>query len=105
MVGDKIREYRKMRGISQVELARRLRVSQNTVSSWETNRTEPNMGTIERLSQIFECRKSDIIGEGGYTENLTLAELRLISAFRLLSEEQREMLLNVAEITAKGKRE
>lgn len=92
MISEKIKEYRKLRGLSQVEIAKRLHVSQNTVSSWETGRTEPNMGVIERLSQIFECRKSDLIGEGGYKENLTVSELRLITSFRLLSAEQRDII-------------
>ena len=50
MVGDKIKEYRMLRGMTQGELANRLHVRQNTISSWEVGRTEPNMGMIERLA-------------------------------------------------------
>lgn len=103
MISEKIKEYRKLRGLSQIEIAKRLHVSQNTISSWETGRTEPNMGVIERLAQIFECKKSDLIGEGGYKENLTVSELRLITSFRLLSAEQQDIILTLAEITANRK--
>ena len=62
-VGDKIREYRKMRNMTQAELAERVHVMQNTISSWESGRTEPRMGMIEVLAEVLNCRKSDLIGE------------------------------------------
>jgi transcriptional regulator with XRE-family HTH domain len=52
---------RQFRNISQKELAERLNVAQNTISSWETGRTEPNLGAIDDLCRVFQCQKSDLL--------------------------------------------
>ena len=54
-VGDNIRSYRIANGMLQEHLAKAMGVSKQTVSSWETNRTEPNIGNIETLARIFGC--------------------------------------------------
>lgn len=61
MINENIKKMRLKKGLSQIELAKLLHVSQNTVSSWETGRTEPNLGIIENLSRIFHCQKSDLL--------------------------------------------
>ena len=61
MIGKNIRIMRKARNMGQKELAEKLGISFKTVSSWEIGRTEPNIGTIEKLSEIFGCTKSELI--------------------------------------------
>lgn len=97
MVGDNIKKFRLLRGLLQSELAERCGVSQKTVSSWEKGRTEPNMSTIERLAVCLECRKSDLVGDVDVTEQLSPKELHLIVKFRMLSEEQQNMIINVVD--------
>ena len=104
MVGDKIKEYRMLRGMTQGELANRLHVRQNTISSWEVGRTEPNMGMIERLSECFGCRKSDLIGDVVVLQALTREEQKLVELYRLLNRSQRDMLIQVAEAARKENR-
>jgi len=60
-IGENIRTLRKQHHLKQSELGKMLNVSGNTVSSWETNRTEPNIGMIEAMRKIFDCEKTDII--------------------------------------------
>ena len=43
MYGKIIRFYRKARGLTQTQLADMISVSDKTVSSWEVDRTEPDM--------------------------------------------------------------
>lgn len=61
MIHENIKKMRQSRNISQKELAERLHVAQNTISSWETGRTEPNIGAIEDLCRVFQCQKSDLL--------------------------------------------
>ena len=49
--------------MSQTELAEAIHVKRQTISSWEVNRTEPDMGMVEDLAKALNCRKSDLIGE------------------------------------------
>lgn len=50
-IGDQIRKYRSQSGRSQAWLAEQLGVSQNTISSWETGRTEPSRADTRKVAQ------------------------------------------------------
>ena len=52
-IGERIRYLRMQNGITQKELAKNLYVSGKTVSSWELNRTEPDIASIIKLSLLF----------------------------------------------------
>lgn len=52
-IGKRIRILRKKSGLTQAELARRLYVSNNTVSSWERDRTRPDIIIIVQIAEIF----------------------------------------------------
>ena len=54
-IGDRISKLRLSKKLSQEELAKKLFVSSKTISSWETNRTEPSLEIIVKLSEIFDC--------------------------------------------------
>ena len=62
-IGHAIRKFRKSFSMDQKTLADKLNVSNKTISSWERNRTEPNMETIEKLCTIFQCSKSDFLDD------------------------------------------
>lgn len=83
MLGDNIKQIRINKGYSQSELAKKMHVSRTTISSWETNRTEPTMGNIEQLAKIFNCKKSDLIGDD------PIDELH----FKMAEENKKEILI------------
>jgi transcriptional regulator with XRE-family HTH domain len=60
-IGKNIKMIRSQSGMDQHQLAERLNVSNKTISSWERERTEPRMGMIEQMSEIFNCSKADLI--------------------------------------------
>lgn len=83
MIGDNIRKIREEKGLSQLDLAKKLNVSDRTVSSWEVNRTEPKMGMIDALCIALRCQRSDIIGgEAPMTMRLSPHERAVIIAYR-----------------------
>jgi len=93
MLGDNIKFYRNKIGLSQQELSEKLHVARPTISSWELNRTEPTMGNIEALANIFRCKKSDLIGENPTTYepiNTIAVELDKEKQIELLIEEARQ---------------
>lgn len=58
MIGDKIKKYRLLNGMSQEALGARIivngePVSGKTIWSWESGRTEPKMGAVLQLADIF----------------------------------------------------
>ena len=60
--GENIKRQRTISGLSQAELGEKIGLKHGAISSWENNRTQPNMGQIEQMCVVLGCRKSDLIG-------------------------------------------
>lgn len=58
-VAKHIKDLRKHAGLTQDDLAERMHVTRQTVSSWETGRTQPD---IETLSALAEALGTDVNG-------------------------------------------
>ena len=61
-IGEKIYELRKLKGLSQEELAEKLNVSRQSVSLWETNQTVPQIDYLMELSKIFNVTLDELCG-------------------------------------------
>ncbi len=59
--GDRIKYYRKQAGLTQSELGKKLHTTGACISSWETDRTEPNLGQIVALAEFFDLNITDIV--------------------------------------------
>lgn len=55
-------EYLERRGMSQKELAWRLRVSQAAVSSYLSGARIPSVTTLVNIAHILNCHVSDLVG-------------------------------------------
>ena len=64
-IADRIQNLRKLRGISQEQLADRLGVSRQTISKWESEQSAPDMEKIILLSDYFEVT-TDYLLNGKY---------------------------------------
>ena len=54
-LGEKIRKLRLSKDITQKELADQLNVSFQTVSKWENNINEPDLASLKKIANIFNC--------------------------------------------------
>lgn len=62
MLGSRIIELRKAIGWNQVELAKRLGVSKQTVSNWENENIQPSVEMLVRLSKLFGVSTDYLLG-------------------------------------------
>ncbi|MDE7163670.1 MAG: helix-turn-helix domain-containing protein [Clostridia bacterium] len=62
-IGEKIKELRKSRGVSQEQLAFDLNVSRQTITKWEANAVQPNMESITALCKYFGVKYEYFFGE------------------------------------------
>lgn len=53
MLGRRIRRARMAEGLTQRQVAEKIRVNQAQVSSWETGRAEPNEGHLKRMAKLL----------------------------------------------------
>lgn len=99
-IGEKIKTLRKLNGMDQKQLGEALNVSNKTISSWEANRTEPKMEMIEKLCDVFKCKKTDFLNEKDeYSMSLDETEYQLIVDYRSsddISKKAAERLLAYA---------
>lgn len=60
-VAENIKRLRNNANLTQEELAKKLGITRPTVTQWETGWSQPRMGMVEKLSQVFGVPKSVII--------------------------------------------
>lgn len=60
-IGKRIREHRSELGLSQDDLAARVYVSRQTISSWENDKTYPDVQSLLILSDVFGATVDSLI--------------------------------------------
>lgn len=88
--GEKIKEARKAKKMTQKELAKKIDVAHNSVSDWENDKSKPDADTIELLCGILEIAPNYLLATS--TDEFTPAEKILIRQYRMLSEYARESI-------------
>ena len=62
MLGQRIPELRFGCGWSQVEVAKRLQVTKQTVSNWENGNIQPSIDMLIRLAHLFHVSTDYLLG-------------------------------------------
>ena len=59
---DRLKELRRDRGLSQMQLAKELNLSQSAVAKWELGKTEPTASAIIAIAKYFNETADFILG-------------------------------------------
>lgn len=78
MLGERIKELRKNKGILQKELADRLSVGKSTVAMWETNKREPDAETIAKIADALGVTTDMLLRENGVSVTLPEPNAQLL---------------------------
>ena len=62
MIGDRIRTLRISRNLNQVELAKKLNVSKQSVSNWENDNILSSVEIVKKLAEFFSCSTDYLLG-------------------------------------------
>ena len=76
MTGKNIKKYRERKDITQERLAEELNVTRQAVSNWEREKTQPDIETLNRLSQSLGVTIEELI----YGEKYHGEKEKLLSA-------------------------
>lgn len=106
-IAENIKKLREKFDLTQQELADIAGVTNKAVSAWESGISEPRMGAIEKISQRFGIKKSNIIEEGGMDQLEYIATPQTIAAHfegeNFTEEEIKEILEYAKYIKSKRK--
>lgn len=94
-VGKLIRSKREQVNMSQDELAERIYVSRQTISSWENGKTYPDLRSLLLLSDVFDATVDEIVGKD--VERMSKSIEESIKAFKRMG---RAMLVSFALMMA-----
>lgn len=81
MLGEQIKKLRLSHNLSQVDLARKLGVSKQSVSNWENDNILPSIDVLKKICSFFSCSADYLLeinqGKELYIEttNLTLRQI------------------------------
>lgn len=92
MFNQRIRELRVSQNMSQVELARRLGVTKQSVSNWENDNIMPSIELLIRIARVFGVSTDYLLGMTD-TETLDVSGLpnKFVAHLRLLIDDFRSL--------------
>ncbi len=70
MIGNKIKEMRKLKKLSQSELGKLIGTTGASIMRYEKGQREPNKETVEKLAKALNVSPSELLGWGMYEENI-----------------------------------
>lgn len=59
---EQLKTLRRIKGLTQKELAEKVGVKQNSYSDWENGKSEPNIEMLVRLAECFDVSIDFLIG-------------------------------------------
>lgn len=97
-LGEKIKNIRISNNLKQSELADILHISEKTISSWENDRTTPDLNMIYKISNYFKKSFYYLISDDYINLNNNEIEIKL-----KVDKSEHERILNLVKTTAKYK--
>lgn len=93
-----LRNFLITNNMTQVELAKKLSVGTTSVYNWCNGVKVPRMDKVDKMCEIFSCKRSDLITEAADISAepsalvLSEVEVRIIEAYRRMSPELKTAL-------------
>jgi transcriptional regulator with XRE-family HTH domain len=95
-VGQRIRQYRQARSLTQTELARHIGIQQSDLSRIEKGEYRVSLDVLFRLLQVFEMSLGEFFGDLA-AQSLTSREATLLESFRVLPREDQDEVVEFVE--------
>jgi transcriptional regulator with XRE-family HTH domain len=79
-LGRRIRSLREQRGLTQVDLAKRLKKSKQLVSAWARGRVDIPVSNVFTVARALQCHSSDLMGSESHA-NQSSSEQKVATVF------------------------
>lgn len=97
--GKNIKYLRKIKRISQQELADKLKINRSTISRYEADIMDPTIENVIEVSNVLGVTVADMVGKDIQNEDLCVDELEelFIQNIGLLTEDDRDTIRFIIE--------
>ena len=95
---NRIKEFRQEARLKQKDLADMLSVKQTTVSGWETGYREPDLESLKRMADIFNCSIDELLGQ---KEKPVVKDDMLNRKLELLNDENLQRMEDYVDLLLK----
>lgn len=105
-IGNRIKELRKLAGLSQEELGRRVGVQRAAINKYEKGTvTNIPIQTIEQMAMIFEVSPTYIVGWNNNEGNELAIETKIVQGVhQIFGKDALDMLEMFVELNPQGKK-
>lgn len=93
-IGERIQMLRKNNNLSQEDLAKKILVSRQTVSQWETDQTIPSIDNIYRLKEILNVSFDEILSDEKNEKEETEEEKAIEEYENIITREEMEFAVS-----------
>ena len=97
MFGNNIKELRKEKGLTQMQLAEAVGVTQGAIYFWEKEINEPTVGYILKLADFFQVSVDDLLSHTTPAVNDFTKSAKMMAIFGSLTERQQDLLITMAQ--------
>ncbi len=102
---DNLKKLRQEIGLTQQSLANELNTSQQSIYKYEHHITEPDIGMLKNMADVFDVSVDYLIGHSAYPHkiekvqptDLNQEESSLIEKYRSLPSSSREIILQLLD--------
>lgn len=90
---DKLKAARSAAGLTQQDVAKRIKRPQQTIGAWEVGRSQPDINTLGELLKLYDVSANDFFDyKGSVDEKLVLTEYQHIKKYRALDEHGKDIV-------------
>lgn len=104
--GQRLRQLRKNKGLTQVNLAEQVSSSQRAICSYEQDRTDPPLSLIPKLADTLDVTVEDLLGLNGKRPKKTNSRdsflRKKIEEISQLPERKQKTILQVINLAMKS---
>lgn len=90
----RLKEERRKKGIKAIDLAKALNVSKQTVSNWENDKRNPDLETLCKLADLYECTLDELVGRENKYDEIN----KINSLIATLSADKYSKVLTILEM-------
>ena len=99
MVTIRLKDLRSSRRLSQKDFAQALNVSQQTVASWESGRTEPSNTALKDIADYFNVSADYLLGRDvAKAPALSEEQTTVLGVFDTLNTEGRDLFMGILRL-------